>query len=53
MLGHASIQTAADTYTSVLPRTARDAAERTAALLFDARRRVGLRGRPARRGHRA
>ena len=30
MPGHASIQTTADTYTSVLPQTARDAAERTA-----------------------
>lgn len=39
MLGHASIQTTADTYASVLPDTARMAAENTAALLFDVRRR--------------
>lgn len=38
MLGHASIQTTADTYTSVLPETAHKAAENTATLLFGARR---------------
>ncbi|HEV3173772.1 MAG TPA: site-specific integrase [Actinocrinis sp.] len=53
MLGHASIQTTADTYTSVLPESAREAAEHTAALLFGLRRRAGLRGRPVRRSHRA
>ena len=38
ILGHSSIVTTADTYTSVLPETARTAAEHTAALLFPARR---------------
>lgn len=45
MLGRASIQTTADTYTSVLPDTARTAAENTAALLFDARRQRRRHGR--------
>ena len=36
-LGHSTIVLTADTYTSVLPETARTAAERTAALLFPAR----------------
>jgi hypothetical protein len=36
-LGHSTITLTADTYTSVLPETARTAAERTAALLFPAR----------------
>jgi integrase len=36
-LGHSTITVTADTYTSVLPETARAAAERTAALLFPAR----------------
>ena len=40
-LGHSTVVLTADTYTSVLPETARAAAERTAALLFPAR------GRPA------
>jgi len=40
MLGHASIQITADTYTSVLPRTAHDAAERTATMLFDTGRKT-------------
>jgi integrase len=42
MLGHASIQLTADTYTSVLPDTARAVAENTAALLFDTHRRQRL-----------
>jgi integrase len=50
MLGHASIQTTADTYTSVLPHSAHHAAENTAALLFRDRRYRGQarRGRTAR-----
>ena len=36
-LGHSTITVTADTYTSVLPETARAAVERTAALLFPAR----------------
>jgi integrase len=35
-LGHSTIVLTADTYTSVLPETARSAAENTAALLFPA-----------------
>lgn len=38
-LGHSTITLTADTYTSVLPETARAAAERTAAILFPARDR--------------
>ena len=38
-LGHSTIVLTADTYTSVLPETARTAAELTAALLFPARPR--------------
>ena len=38
-LGHSTITLTADTYTSVLPETARAAADRTAALLFPARPR--------------
>jgi integrase len=53
MLGHASIQLTADTYTSVLPDTAHQAAENTAALLFDADRRRRRLGRSSRRGHAA
>ena len=50
-LGHSTIVLTADTYTSVLPETARTAAERTAALLFPARNVSAARGRPkARRG---
>lgn len=37
-LGHSTVVLTADTYTSVLPETARAAAEHTAALLFPARR---------------
>jgi integrase len=37
-LGHSTVVLTADTYTSVLPETARTAAEHTAALLFPARR---------------
>jgi integrase len=40
MLGHASIQTTADTYTTVLPASAHDAAERTATMLFDTGRKT-------------
>lgn len=46
MLGHATIQLTADTYSSVLPDTAHTAAEKTAALIF------GTRRRPSRHGHR-
>jgi integrase len=45
-LGHASIALTADTYTSVLPETARAAADSTAALLFPARPRHPARTRP-------
>jgi len=48
-LGHSTIVVTADTYTSVLPETARSAAELTAALLFPARRAAARRGRPAAR----
>ena len=37
-LGHSTITLTADTYTSVLPETARAAADNTAALLFPAAR---------------
>jgi integrase len=61
-LGHSTITLTADTYTSVLPETARAAADSTAALLFPARlkrpararprsRRVGTRPAPARARH--
>jgi integrase len=53
MLGHASIQLTADTYTSVLPDTAHQAAENTAALLFGADRRRRRLGRSSRRGRAA
>jgi integrase len=46
-LGHSTIVLTADTYTSVLPETARTAAELTATLLFPARRTSAGRGRPA------
>jgi hypothetical protein len=52
-LGHSTITLTADTYTSVLPETARTAAEHTAALLFPAAssgRRRDIR-RQARREH--
>ena len=45
-LGHSTIMLTADTYTSVLPRTARAAADNTAALLFPARPRQGSGKRP-------
>jgi integrase len=49
-LGHSTITLTADTYTSVLPETARTAAEHTAALLFPARqpssRRPAAKRRP-------
>jgi integrase len=48
-LGHSTITVTADTYTSVLPETARAAAERTAALLFPARRPATGGGKPAAR----
>jgi len=50
-LGHSTITLTADTYTSVLPETARTAAEHTAALLFPARRPSSRRPAP-RRAHR-
>ena len=45
-LGHSTIVLTADTYTSVLPETARAAAEQTAALLFPARSRTAKSARP-------
>jgi hypothetical protein len=48
-LGHSTIVLTADTYTSVLPETARTAAELTAALLFPARHAPAGRGKPAAR----
>jgi hypothetical protein len=51
MLGHASIVLTADTYTSVLPNLARQAAEATAHLVLDAARLTGTRLR-RRRGPR-
>jgi len=50
-LGHSIITPTADTYTSVLPETARTAAEHTAALLFPARQPSSRRPAP-RRAHR-
>jgi integrase len=47
-LGHSTITLTADTYTSVLPETARTAAEHTAAPLFPARQSPGR--RPAAKG---
>jgi integrase len=46
-LGHSSVVLTADTYTSVLPETARAAAEHTAALLFPARPRPRTATQPA------
>jgi integrase len=46
-LGHSTIVLTADTYTSVLPETARTAAEHTAALLFPARNRPAKTVKPA------
>jgi integrase len=40
-LGHSTITLTADTYTSVLPETARAAAENTASLLFPAQAAPG------------
>jgi integrase len=53
-LGHSTIALTADTYTSVLPETARAAADRTAALLFPARPQRPARAcrRPGRAGAR-
>jgi integrase len=48
-LGHSTIVLTADTYTSVLPETARTAAERTAALLFPARSRPAKSMKPTAR----
>jgi Phage integrase family len=48
-LGHSTVAPTADTYTSVLPETARAAAEHTAALLFPARHTAGAGGKPASR----
>src|SRR5258707_264184 len=48
-LGHSTITLTADTYTSVLPETARAAADNTAALLFPARPRRAANGRPGSR----
>jgi integrase len=45
-LGHSTITLTADTYTSVLPQTARAAADNTAAFLFPARPRQGSGKRP-------
>jgi hypothetical protein len=42
-LGHSTITLTADAYTSVLPETARTAAEHTAALLFPGRQPSGRR----------
>ncbi len=49
MLGHSSIVTTADTYTSVLPEVAHQAAQATADMIIQAARRVpgsALPGRP-------
>jgi integrase len=48
-LGHSTVVLTADTYTSVLPETARTAAEHTAALLFPARSRPAKPVKPAAR----
>lgn len=48
-LGHSTIVLTADTYTSVLPETARSAAELAAALLFPARPAPAGHGKPAAR----
>ena len=50
-LGHSTITLTADTYASVLPETARTAADHTAALLFPARQPASRRPAP-RRAHR-
>jgi integrase len=46
-LGHSTVVLTADTYTSVLPETARAAAQHTAALLFPSRPRPGTAGKSA------
>jgi Phage integrase family len=51
-LGHSTITLTADTYTSVLPETARTAADNTAALLFPARARRAAPVRGQARGRR-
>jgi integrase len=51
-LGHSTITLTADTYTSVLPETARTAAAHTAALLFPARQPSSRRRLGAGRAHR-
>jgi len=48
-LGHSTVVLTADTYTSVLPETARAAAEHTAAFLFPARGRPAKGAKPAAR----
>jgi integrase len=48
-LGHSTIALTADTYTSVLPETARAAADSTAAVLFSGRCRRATGARPAAR----
>jgi hypothetical protein len=48
-LGHSTITLTADTYTSVLPETARAAADSTAALLFPASARHAAREQPGSR----
>jgi hypothetical protein len=45
-LGHSTVVLTADTYTSVLPETARAAAEHTAPLLFPGRRQPASSARP-------
>jgi integrase len=48
-LGHSTVVLTADTYTSVLPETARAAADRTAGLLFPDRSRTATSVKPAAR----
>lgn len=48
-LGHSTVVLTADTYTSVLPETARTAAEHTATLLFPPRQRLTKSVKPAAR----
>jgi len=48
-LGHSTVVLTADTYTNVLPETARAAAEHTAALLFPSRRQPAADGKRASR----
>ncbi|MFF2630666.1 tyrosine-type recombinase/integrase [Kitasatospora griseola] len=53
-LGHSTIVTTADTYTSVLPQTAHDGAEDTARVIIDAARTISrnTRHQPKRRHRR-